>query len=197
MQFDIRDYPGKYVMHCKTKEEAKDFCQHLHDLGLKWSTGTSYACCDNWEDHRTRTAYSFNTGQYANTDYFRGLHYTILEWEDFMKKKFTKNDLKTGDIVQYANGSTAIVIRGLEVLTSKTGYMCLDRYTNDMTLGEDSCYNIVAVIRPDVASDCQFNAFVHGFGDLVYDRERDEVEEMTLAEVCKLLGKTIKIVKEK
>lgn len=196
MKFNIKDYPGKYAMHCKTEEEARSFCDYLKSIGQSWRYGQSYENT-NWNTNRRDTAYNFNYGLYASVQYYQLNGYTILEWEDFMKKKFTKNDLKTGDIIKYANGSTAIVIRGLEVLTSKTGYMCLDRYTNDMTLGEDSCYNIVAVRRPNVASDCQFSAFVHGFCDLVYDRERDDVVEMTMEEICAALGKTIKIVKEK
>ena len=26
MKFNIDDYKGEYAMHCKTEEEAKDFC---------------------------------------------------------------------------------------------------------------------------------------------------------------------------
>jgi hypothetical protein len=51
----------------------------------------------------------------------------------------------------------------------------------------------MAVRRPCTKGDCCFNAFEHNYGTLVY--ERKEVEEMTLEEVCKALGKEIKIVK--
>jgi hypothetical protein len=30
MNFNIDDYKGKYVMHCKTKEEARSFCDYFH-----------------------------------------------------------------------------------------------------------------------------------------------------------------------
>lgn len=30
--FNIEDYKGDFVMHCKTEEEAKDFCRYLDAL---------------------------------------------------------------------------------------------------------------------------------------------------------------------
>jgi hypothetical protein len=44
---------------------------------------------------------------------------------------------------------------------------------------------------------CQFAAFDIELGDIVYDRERDTVVEMTMEEICAALGKTVKIVKER
>jgi hypothetical protein len=54
-------------------------------------------------------------------------------------------------------------------------------------------FDIVAVRRPKYKRDCQFSAFDDDMGTLIY--ERQEVEEMTLEQVCKLLGKEIKIIK--
>ena len=34
MKFDFDKYPGRYVMHCKTEEEAKEFFGVMHDA---WS----------------------------------------------------------------------------------------------------------------------------------------------------------------
>ena len=42
MKFNIEDYKGKYAMHCKTEEEAKDFCAYLGGIGRKWCDGGSY-----------------------------------------------------------------------------------------------------------------------------------------------------------
>ena len=64
---------------------------------------------------------------------------------------------------------------------------------DDLTHVRDEEYDIVAVRRPRYKGDCMFKAFEFELGELVY--ERKEVEEMTLAEVCKLLGKEIKIIK--
>ena len=42
MKFNLNDYQDNYVMHCKTKEEAENFCRFLHQNGGKWCTGDSY-----------------------------------------------------------------------------------------------------------------------------------------------------------
>ena len=39
MKFNIDNYKGKYVMHCKTEEEAKIFCKYLHSIGRMWNNG--------------------------------------------------------------------------------------------------------------------------------------------------------------
>ena len=33
MNFDLKNYLGYYVMHCKTEEEAENFCKFLHENG--------------------------------------------------------------------------------------------------------------------------------------------------------------------
>lgn len=110
-----------------------------------------------------------------------------------MKHTFTKADLKNWDIIQYRNGNTAIVNIDLKSLISKEGYNSLNCIIEDLTCGQDHNFDIIAVRRPKIGANCQLDAFKYGRGTLVYERE--EVEEMTLAEVCKLLGKNIKIVK--
>lgn len=111
-----------------------------------------------------------------------------------MNKEFTKADLKTGDIIQQRNGDIGVVNRNLEMITCKNGgWVDLDRFYNDLTHPFGKNYDIILVRRPKEKADCNFDAIRQMWGTLVY--ERKEVEEMTLAEVCRLLGKEIKIVK--
>lgn len=42
MRFDITQYKGKYVMHCKTREDAQTFLEFLANLGRTWCDGASY-----------------------------------------------------------------------------------------------------------------------------------------------------------
>ena len=42
MKFNLDDYKGKYCMHCKTLEEAINFCKFLDDNGRTWQDGDSY-----------------------------------------------------------------------------------------------------------------------------------------------------------
>lgn len=116
-----------------------------------------------------------------------------------MNKKFTKEDLKTGDVVLRRNGVVEIVCRETDSLISKNGFKCLFNVNEDLTSSlssaPDSDWDIIAVRRPKEPYECQFCAFDNLYGELVYER-KDKPEEMTLEEVCKALGKEIKIVKE-
>ena len=193
MKFNINEYEGKFVMHCKTEEEAKDFCQYLDSVGRKWCSGDSYIGHTAYKWYEEKTAYNFNEGFYCDTDYYKKENYTILEWEDFMKRTFTKENLKTGDIIQRRNGNTEIVNLELGMFIRRSGWNNLDSIKSDLTCTNGKEFDIVAVRRPKEKGDCQFNAFEYKWGTLVY--ERQEVEEMTLEQVCKLLGKEIKIIK--
>lgn len=195
MKFNIDDYKGKYVMHCKTEEEARDFCNHLHNMGKRWTSGRNYLGDTLWNHHREHTGYNFNSGTYSNVPWYIMNDYKILEWSDFMNKEFTKADLKTGDVVMLRGGELGIVIAEFEVIVCQNGgwlnFAHIRDNLTDSFYGEK--YDIMVVRRPKYNHDCAFDAIHHDRGTLVYDRK--EPEEMTLEEVCKLLGKEIKIVK--
>ena len=195
MKFNLADYKGKYVMHCKTEEEAKSFCGLLHKAGRTWCTGYSYMSSIYWWDCNPNEGiyYNFNEGSRGSRYFYENGGYTILEWSDFMNNKFTKADLKTGDVILRRNGLVEIVNRELDMLICKRGWNNLDDVQEDLT-NMDKEYDIIEVRRPLQKSDSSFDAFEYKYGILVY--ERQEPEEMTLSEVCKLLGREIKIVRE-
>ena len=195
MKFDINEYKGKFAMHCKTEEEARDFCNYLHSIGKRWYGGASYSNRTLYDAYKSNTAYSFNEDGYSSVTFFRQHNYTILEWSDFMNRQFTKADLKTGDVILRRNGCVEIVNRELEMLIRKSGYNDLDEVKDDLCHKNNPQLDILEVRRPYRKEDCRFESFNLQRGTLIYDRKQDEVQEMTLAEVCKLLGKNIKIVK--
>lgn len=184
MKFNIDDYKGKYVMHCETEEGARDFCNYMAQNGRILRCSLQCYCGKN--------VIFFNSCTWGSKDYAKADGYTILEWSDFMNKEFTKADLKTGDVIQRKSGDVEIVIKELGVLLRQKEWNRLDDINEDLTHSYLAGEDIIAVRRPKMPSDCQFSAFKEERGTLVY--ERKEVEEMTLAEVCKLLGKEIKIV---
>ena len=192
MKFNINDYKGKYVMHCKTKDEAKNFCAYLDGVGKRWRSGERYTDDTYYDRYLEDTVYEFNTNQLDDIRCSREDGYTILEWEDFMNNTFTKANLKTGDVILRRDGTTEIYNGELGMFITKDGWNDLAHERNDLTSSISSEFDIVAVRRPRNKFDCVFDAFVKERGELVY--ERKEVEEMTLAEVCKLLGKEIKII---
>ena len=193
MFFDINKYKGRYAMHCKTEAEAKDFCNYLHSIGKCWCSGEKFTAHTNFCVYKHNTVYFFNDGQYGDLGATQALGYRILEWSDFMDKTFTKSDLRNGDVVLFRNKTVGIVITDLEVIVEPNGYIRLDFIGKDLTDIINHDYDIVSVRRPFGAASCGYKAFEHDSGKLVYDRE--EAEEMTLEQVCKLLGKNIKIIK--
>ena len=87
MRFNIEDYEGKYVMHCKTEEEAEIFCKYLHRIGRTWSSGYFYLSENYWYIYKELTCYNFNHGTYGDKPYYEEEEYTILEMEDFIDKE--------------------------------------------------------------------------------------------------------------
>lgn len=202
--FDFDKYTGNHAIHCKTEDEAEDFCQVMHEHGLMWHSGESYLGKTNWREYMEHTCYNPREGKYGPVSTYIELNYTILEWSDFMKdKKFTKADLKNGDVVMRRNGNVEIVCLETDTLIRQSGYNSLSSIDEDLTVTKDSrashSWDIVAVRRPRGSKDCGFYAFRDNCGELIYDRERDdpEIEEMTMEDVCKALGKRVKIVDRK
>ena len=178
-KFNVDDYKGKYVMHCKTEEEAKDFCRVLHEAGRKWSSGDSYAKETYWNVDSIFTTlgwvgseryYYFNEGTFSIKPEFCTNH-TILEWSDFMDKEFTLSDLKNFDIVLRRDGDVRILIG--EYFIDKNGCMTgpRSRYYQDLCSYYDNDEDIVAIIRPVTIEDMSFDAFEKKLGRLVYERD--------------------------
>lgn len=122
-----------------------------------------------------------------------GCWYCYSDEVTLVEADFTKCKLKTGDVCLQRNGLVQIFNKGLGIFITKDSYNDLESFNDDLTSQHGSDYDIVAVRRPIQKSDCVYSAFAVKRGKLIY--ERKEVEEMTLEQVCKLLGKEIKIIK--
>lgn len=115
-------------------------------------------------------------------------------------KKFTKDSLQDFDFIQRRNGYVEIAFPSLGLTLGPGGYNDLDELTEGLRavrglgLNQGCNYDVVAVRRPEPSKkwNYQFSIFKHEAGKLVYE----EAEEMTLEEVCKALGKKIRIVDE-
>ena len=109
--------------------------------------------------------------------------------EDMFEKKtaFTKENLKSGMVVEYANGERRLVVD--DVLLANNAWVSLGDFKNDLTSSiGDLTINAVYKKRNAPLASVLSNP-----GELLWKRE--EIVEMTLEEVCKELGKNIKIVK--
>jgi len=134
-------------------------------------------------------------------------HERELELVKEKENMFTKKDLKEFDIVKLRNGEVLMVLRndmsrdGLAIFNKKHHgcHQYIHSYNYELTYMGHSDNDIVAVKKFD--GDHMYihmaDFFADDRTDYRWDWERkDEPEEMTLEEVCKALGKEIKIVKE-
>lgn len=82
--FDFGAWKNKNVcMHCKTREEAEDFCREMDKAGLRWRSGTSYLPWNYFELYEEQTCYCFNKGTYDSTVSAKDKGYQILEWSEY------------------------------------------------------------------------------------------------------------------
>ena len=89
----------KIAVHCKTEEEAKDFCLNMHEHGMKWNDGDSYIEEQYYDVYQEKMCY-YADGEYSDLDFAKENGYIVLEWSDYTQKEFTKADLKDGMIVE-------------------------------------------------------------------------------------------------
>lgn len=174
---EFKDKNNKIAVHCKTEEEAKDFCKQMHEHGLKWCIGYSYILDTNYEVYEKRTCYT-GCGGYSNYDYFIEQGYKILEWSDYMKKEFTKSDLKDGMVVAYANGERRLVLNNF--LIGKDGYFDLSNYSENLKDKNSSDRDIVRVFKINIVTTLDYIFRTENL-ELIW--ERTESKKMTTEEM--------------
>lgn len=198
--FDFGKWKDKNaVMHCATEEEANDFCRVMHEAGAKWCDGELYVEDTMWRTFKKKTIYFFNDGTHNCIEEAVHKNYTILKWSDYMKKEFTKQDLKNGDVCVLRNGAAVIAIPEIDILRGKIGLNYLKNYFDNLKGKTGSMLDIIRVYRPKVGFQCSWDAHVFTEGELVYDREKFEPVEVTIEEIAELKGVSadrIKIVKK-
>ena len=167
---EFLDKNNKIAVHCKTEEEAKDFCKQMHEYGLKWDNSTNlYIERTNWHVLKEKTCYT-NHGRYCDKDYYVENDYKILEWSDYMKKEFTKADLKDGMIVEQKNGERYVIYNGKEL--SLDGYNPLEQFRDDLTNELSKLYDIKKVYKLNTKE-------IYCLNDIFYDENLELIWERT------------------
>lgn len=127
---------------------------------------------------------------------------------DEKEKQFTKSDLKSGDMVELRNGEIYIFIKDAkrkqydnptDIFMGVNSYRCIPfSHYNDNLLNskEGKSYDIMKISDGFYISNIFREYPSDTFKTPNWVWEREETEEMTLEEVCKELGRDIKIVKE-
>lgn len=179
---EFKNKDNKIAVHCKTEEEAIDFCKQMHEHGMKWCTGKSYMEKTNYEEYKGETCY-IGFGMFSSYRYYNSEGYEILEWSDYMQKKFTKADLKDGMVVKYNDNcfGKRLVIGGF--LIGEDGYADLGDY-NENLKSMASDLEIVRVYK--IKHMGKFSSIMKNHKlELIW--ERKEPKKMTVEEMRKKL----------
>lgn len=179
---EFKNEENKIAVNCKTEEEAKDFCKRMHEHGMKWCTGKSYMEKTNYEEYKGETCYA-GYGMFSSYWYYNSEGYKILEWSDYMQKKFTKADLKDGMVVEYNDNcfGKRLVIGGF--LIGEDGYDDLVNY-NENLKNVVSDLEIVRVYK--IKCMGKISSIMYDVNlELIW--ERKERKKMTIEEMKKKL----------
>ena len=176
---EFKNKDNKNVVHCKTEEEAKDFCKRMHEHGMKWRDGESYLECTEYGKHLSETCYTGH-GEFASYDFYKEREYKILEWSDYMDKEFTKADLRDGMVVEQRKGEMYLVLA--EEVVRKCGYNEMNCYTDDLKCKGYTEGDIVKVYRitPESLGRIE-DVFIKSNLELIW--ERKEPKKMTVEEM--------------
>ena len=192
---EFKNEENKIAVHCKTEEEAKDFCERMHKQGMKWCSGESYLKETNYEFCEEEICYI--KGEFSPYQYYKSNGYEILEWSDYMQKEFTKADLEDGMVVEQRDGDMYLVLAGMVV--RKRGYNRIGDYDDDLKCAGYTGGDIVKVYRITPGSlGCVEHVFIKSNLELIW--ERTESKKMTVEEMRKkleeLTGEEIEVVQE-
>ena len=161
---------------------------------MKWCNGESYLKNANYNAHHEETCY-YGSGEYSSRDFAEKYNYKILEWSDYMQKKFTKSDLEDGMVVEQRDGDMYLVLAGKAVRKGRCNRM--DNYDDGLKCIGYTGGDIVKVYMITPGSlRCIEDVFIKNNLELIW--ERKEPKKMTVEEMREkleeLTGEEIEIV---
>ncbi len=191
---EFKNKDNKIAVHCKTEEEAKDFCKRMHEHGMKWSSGESYLKETNYKFCEEEMCYI--KGEFSPYQYYKSNGYEILEWSDYMQKNFTKSDLKDGMVVEYNDNSFGKRLVVGDFLIGEDGYADLGDY-NENLKNVVSDLEIVRVYK--IKCMGKISSIMYDVNlELIW--ERKEPKKMTVEEMRQkleeLTGEEIEVMQE-
>ena len=180
---EFKNKDNKIAVHCKSEEEAKDFCKRMHEHGMKWCSGESYLKETNYKFCEEEICYI--KGEFSPYQYYKSNGYEILEWSDYMQKEFTKADLEDGMVVEYRCKDYGKRMVVGNMLIGEDGSHRLEAYENDLTQGyAESQLSIIRVYK--IKNERNFKHIMDDDNlELIW--ERKEPKKMTIEEMRKKL----------
>lgn len=194
---NFKNTKNKIAVHCKTEEEAKDFCKQMYKHGMVWSNGKSYINETYYHEYKEQICY-YSSGEYSRLDFAKDSKYTVLEWGDYMQKEFTKDDLKDGMVVEQRDRTRFLVIG--DRLVYKEGYNRLEGYGDDLKdiqYKEENIFDIVKVFRIKNGSIKSLaDIFEDSCLDLIWERKKTMTVEEMRQKLEKLTGERIDVISD-
>ncbi len=190
---EFKDEDNKIAVHCKTEEEAKDFCKRMHEHGMKWCSGESYLK-ETYYSECEETCYI--RGEFSEYWYYKSNGYEILEWSDYMQKEFTKSDLKDGMVVKYNDNCFGKRLVAGGFLIGEDGYADLGDYNENLKsmVSDLEIVRVYKIKRMGKISSIMKN---HNL-ELIW--ERKEPKKMTVEEMRQklegLTGEEVEVMQE-
>ena len=169
----------KIAVHCKTEEEAKDFCKKMHEQGMKWKNGNSYIEEQYYDVYQEKMCY-YADGEYSDLDYAKEKSYIVLEWSDYMQKEFTKADLKDWMVVEEQRGVMGVVLR--DRILYEDGWDSLISWEEDLRSNSLDGFDIVKIYKIRIESIYELSDTLD-IENLELIWERNETKHMTAKEM--------------
>lgn len=192
---EFKDVDNKIAVHCKTEEEAKDFCRQMYKHGMAWESGNGYLSCTHYEVYKGETCY-IGFGMFSSYRYYNSEGYEILEWSEYMNKEFTKVDLKSGMVVEYNDNyfGKRLVVGGF--LIGEDGHADLGDYNENLksTASDLEIVRVYKIKHIGKISSIMKNRNL----ELIWEREKPKkmtVEEMR-QKLEELTGEKIEVMQE-
>ena len=203
MQFnweEFMDKNNKIVVHCKTEEEAIDFCSQMNTHGMKWNNGDSYLKKNNWDKYKEETCYK-NNGCVASFLFYKENYKEMkfIEWSDYMKKD-PIDYLEYGYVVEFESGDLGMYMPSQEGdcfdLEDDGCCLYLSYYQNKKELKylgiNDSVKDVIKIYGYANYGSNSRDLYIEN-RPLIWERQ-EEVKKMTVSEICKELGYKVEIV---
>lgn len=190
---------------CETKEEAENFYNTLYKKGIQLKDKEHYLKENLWIFKNQEIGYLFRniTKEGIEALYNKDSSYIFepVKWSNYMKKEFTKQDLKNGDVCVLRNESILIAIPESGALLGKcSNWGGFNYYSNNLRHISTSMYDIVEVYRPNEVWQCDWEQSAFTKGTCLFDLNKEKPIEITIEEIAELKGVSadrIKIVKDK
>lgn len=195
------------AVHCDTEEKAKKFIEWCYENGMEWQLESSKPfALTHYASYHNKTTYSLGGDNYlkfGTASWYKEHGYKVVTYDDFMKgvdgmKEFTLNDLEAGKhVIETRKGDRYLVCTAQEQLVGvgSDGWISLGFFKQNMQCCGTSDFDIAKVYEIKYA--CHFSRMLANDNDnLTLVWEREEVKELTMADIEKLVGCKVKIVKE-